>query len=476
MVWFGVFFLFLYFRSYFFITANKGLEFDQTLFQTVANQLLHGRTLYNDIWASKPPMIYVVGMINHYLPYRILEFLLGVLTVFNIVSIAGNWLKKWWQVLAVLILFLTLFYNGLLYGRGGYTEEYGLQFLILSITFLLKFHQNEQKKQLLFAGIFAATATLFKEPFVFSIIPWWLFLVFTYNFKKWIPFVWGGLLGLLPFTFYLLFTGGVGGFLKYINYTSAYSKFLDLNLMQKLSIGLNKYLQIFEPIGSFAAFLPLLIFFAFLLPSTNKKLCLVIASQFVVELLSCCVSGYTFGHYFLQMIFSYSIVSVVGVVSLTEFLQQRRFPFVNTALLIFAVVFSYQNLNSFQQNGSKENPTLLAKPFEKTIEKYIPTGASVYIDDPDLASFYLRNKYYTNSYIPIPVFHFFVIQDDYAQVRFNIFKKTLIERPNQFIIQSSETLGLTNKYKDIKAFLLEKYEKIYDSKIENKGLIIWRLK
>ncbi|MFT7592376.1 MAG: hypothetical protein ACI9UJ_002311 [bacterium] len=465
----------LFFRKFFFIKGFAKHGFDQSIYKVVANQLDKGSALYKDIWVSKPPFVYVINWLNLYLPFRLSEFILGLICVFALWYIARNLIRNPIVLLSMLISFAMIFYNYNLYGYGGNSEEYGAIFLVISVLFHIKFLETKRPTLVIFAGIFGVLAVLSKEPFLVSSIPWIVALLFKKKYKSLFYYTLGVFIALLPFALYLAAINGYLDFYRYLVYSFQYADFTGLGLLEKLQIGLAKYFAIFSDFGIAFPLLPLLGIAGFWSrKKLLRKVVIIFYTQFILEFIVISLTGNAFGHYFLQIVFSFCILSFIGVQALFDSIIYIK-PKLGYIVMPFLIILIGYNFNHLNTDGPRLKISAPEQVIKETILKHVPDGSTIFVDDPYLSYLYFEQDLSTSSYIPVPVFHFFMVPDFFCDDRVQKFISSSTEHPNDYIVTSS-IRGMTDLYPELLLMKNNEYDLIYSGGTSLKSIKIWELK
>jgi len=370
--------------------------------------------------------------------------------------------------------FAMIFYSYKLYGFGGFSEEYGAIFLILSVVFHVRFWIQKNSKALVLAGFFGVLAVLCKETYVISSLPWVFVLLFGKRFKPFVNYLIGATVALAPFVLYLLLNNGFTDFYKYLIYGFQYGDFVPLSVVQKVQIGLSQYLEIFSKFGIVIPFLPVLGLAAFWSAKPwIRKIAFIFYAQFLLEFLVICLSGYGFGHYYLQMVFSFSFLTFIGVHCILDRLDvfQPKLAYVVVLGILFWTGINVDFLNT---HGPSLKITDREQNIIKTTNELLEPNSSVYVDDVYLSYLYLEQEYFTTSFIPVPVFHFFMVSDAYSDSRIQRFIRSLVETPNDYIITSNRPI--TDMYPELIRLKQDRYDLIYTGPEKTKAIKIWKLK
>ncbi len=466
------------FSVFYLLSFRTGLErfgFDQTIYQVAANQLNHGFKLYSEIWVSKSPYVYFFTWISRLFPYRMFELVLGNLSIFFIIKILRVLsISKLFQYLFV-ALFVLFFYFPTTYGLGNYSEEYGVFLQTLFIAFSILSVNKNSNTYLFLSGTTFFIAALTKEPLLIGLSPWILYLLL----KRKNLFVFaGGLILSVILTFILLHLfGGFQEYLEYVKYSFAYSKFLNLSYAQKLTVGWTTILTFLpEPKWLFMA-LPIVGIVSIPhLPKRFRILGIIAACQFLLDITLCSISGYPFPHYYILLALSYTILAFIGVSSIASVIKKYTRNIVLSKFVMPATIVVFTTLalishsKNFRKNLSSSNN--LDAPID-LVAKSLPPNSTVYVDDVNLSRLYLLNGYHTTSYIPVPVFHFFMVGDPNFEKRVTTFRESLKVNPNEYIV-TTETQSTLDVYEDLTSFLNNSYKVIKEIESPGGAIRVWK--
>lgn len=158
---------------------------DQGTFAAFGYHLLQGKTLYTDFFDHKPPAIYLLnaaymalgGVSENTIAWFVMGFsLLQVWVFYRLLQVLGF---SRLAVFGITLCFITAFFRYELFGTGNFTEQYGALATTSALLFFLRFLKSGRTHQLLVAAGLWGLAFSFKEPFLFSCIPAFLWLCFS---------------------------------------------------------------------------------------------------------------------------------------------------------------------------------------------------------------------------------------------------------------------------------------------------------
>lgn len=292
-----------------------------------------GRVLYRDIMEVKPPMIYALNALalrigdGTFHSVRVLERVFavaGALIVFFLVLILFE--KPSLAVLAAIALSFYCYSDGVL-EQGNVTEEYAVVFVLAGMLCTVRAVVRATPPSVLFsalAGLCFSCAVLTKEPFLFSSLPWFLWLVLAPR-TEWRPaagrgaaFVLGALVPVLVFLGYLILNDGL---LAWLDKLTASLNYVAVSREQR------SFLATLEPMRAMlysrvllatktgalalgAGILAALAFPVFLRKHRYVPLPALLA--FLAEFLGAALSGRAYGHYLLQIMPSFILCCAIG--------------------------------------------------------------------------------------------------------------------------------------------------------------------
>jgi len=304
--------------------------------------MLAGRTLYQNFWDNKPPMVFFFNAaamkIGGYSvnSIRIMERILAgsgiILFYFAVLAYFRSYCLAWCGV----ALFLINLYNPLSLEEGNFTEEYGAIFVLVGISCALLSTRSSLRiayRWMFASGCAFTCAMLFKEPFLLSSLPWFLFLLLRADHFSWrdvskrIVFCLIG--ALIPFFVSLIYLGmhhALSDYLDVISYNFSNNEtpipLID-RLLDNIQFARLKMLNQFTVMQGLALFSLTL----FASPSLRKKygaLLLTVIAAFFADFTGTALSPRHYGHYYLQLAPSFALLAMFGLVVMREIIQQLR--------------------------------------------------------------------------------------------------------------------------------------------------------
>lgn len=315
-----------------FFTYHR-LYTDAGVFASVANHVLAGKVLYTEVWDHKPPMIYICNMVpllagdGSVLSIRFFErfyAIAGILSLFfSFLIVYKNPLLAF---VACLIWNLH-FYNPGIFQGGNLTEEYAAIFLLAGLFLLIlsRYYPGTISRYLLIAsGLFFSLAVFTKETFLFSSIPWFVFLLMgdwkieMSRYQRGLFFLAGAL---IPAVFFGIMAIVQGNFLAWVDVLSynvqyarhsrqdfslLYAAGTHMHVLMKYVANQTHAVPIFFLLGLAGACCPSFV-------KLNSGFSLAGLAAFVFDFMGTRIGGYEIGHYYLQIVPAYVFVAGSGV-------------------------------------------------------------------------------------------------------------------------------------------------------------------
>lgn len=220
---FGIFLLLFFiikaggFFSRFTYELQTPFTADTPMYYAIGKGMTHGLLPYQDLFETKPPMIFFTAAFSYwltgdfYLCNLLSFFLLTISTLLPLGSMVWTYVKRKEKNIFLLITSLiTALFVGLLLGaydqiRSGevQVELFGAAFI--SLYFLFIFHIDSEKikwysPQIIASSVVLMIGIMYKEPFLLVALFGALLLCKTkkdYLYKLLLPFAFGGVLGIL---------------------------------------------------------------------------------------------------------------------------------------------------------------------------------------------------------------------------------------------------------------------------------------
>lgn len=321
---------------------------DGKVFTAVSWHLLQGDSPYRDAWDHKPPGIYFLGAAAQTAlgpgieAFRIAEQYNAV--VLTILMIGLGWRISGSPAAGLLagLALIALFFQRTILCGGIYTTEFGVTFVLAGAHAALSAAGGGLRsvRWAVFAGCLFAAAVLFKEPFLFSVPSWLIYLSgFKTTFgKRCVPLslfvILGGFTTALIALAWAVYVGALEGWVDVLAYNVAYAR-AGSEVRETSSSALVRFLEACGTFGEFVVLpCPLLGLFAYCgllacfdrgFDRRTRRILGLLSLQFLLEVLAASLSGRLYLPYFHQCIPTYLLLAGCGGVWLSRCLA-RIFP------------------------------------------------------------------------------------------------------------------------------------------------------
>jgi 4-amino-4-deoxy-L-arabinose transferase-like glycosyltransferase len=337
--------------------ATRGpVKVDSGIFASGGWHVVNAKTLYSEVWDSKPPGIFLLNPLalaicgREIESVRTLEMLFGVIAELCVFRIALVALGSRFVAAASALLFAVSFYSGKVFEGGNLTEEYASVFALVGVLGAVEcVHRAGFRKRL--ACLLAATgfslAALTKEPFVLTALPWFAYALITPpapsddNTRWRIAILWSAF-GSFPLIFLiglLAANGGVEAWWDSITYhlpttawvadtprpeaTGAASTSLFDRLTSNWQPAWNNVLFRI-PLTTLAAVLGLFALTSRDFLRRTRYFPLVVLAMFCLDYLGTLISPRHYGHYYMQLVGSFVLLAACGLAFATQKLEGLR--------------------------------------------------------------------------------------------------------------------------------------------------------
>lgn len=461
------------------------IEFDSFTNATVGFHVSEGKALYRDIWGSKPPGIYFLNALF------ISLFGVSHSSVWLAQMVSGLFLISFFYVVINLLtkdvilswlatlLFTVMFYFSVIYEGGNLTEEYGAVWILGGWAGILWWYFRGQPFGLWLGGFGMCMAIWFKEPFLFSVIPAGIWLI-IYSIRigsagALLRFLGGALIPVTAFLLYFISSGTLDEYVKYVYYTTTYSGYTGLPLMEKVGNSLLTLIEYFGAEIPFWPYLFLLVVPGLILARGKQRVVLtVLFATFLLELISLSLSGYAFQHYYFQIIPTFYLCTFVSLAVILDLLPAGYLEL--KAGILAVIIASGIYAGYYQMKGFVNHKNLVSRDMDmavvRELEKLRTDNATLFVEDPLLSHLYVRTNMHSTAFIPVPVFHFFMVEDIYKPDRINHFVHSLKQHPPDYVVTSHITGVLTNEPKLVHWFQ-DNYEVIFRDTTANDTISLW---
>jgi len=322
--------------------ADRRPIWDSGIFASVAYHLNGGRALYRDVWDHKPPLIYFLnawalrlgdGTIN---AVRQMERGFGAAAALAIFWVAFRLWGRVWLAVVGALFFLAHFFSEKVHFGGNLSEIYGSVFALGGMGCAIEGRRRMGRVSLglgaLCGGLFSL-ATWTKEPFLFSSVAWFFYLVtgsggaIRHRNLLVVTFLAGALAPALAFILYFVLTGTLVDWLAVLDYNSRYSsEFIHRSgffgqLGRNLAGAWEKFFSLTRlgPVAAGAGAA------AAVLPGFNRRYDRAPAFLligFALEFYATTISGLGFGHYYLQFCAVYTLIAAGALAALADGLER----------------------------------------------------------------------------------------------------------------------------------------------------------
>lgn len=317
-----------------------------------------GSVAYRDVWDHKPPVVYIINLIALNIGDGSVDSVHLVERVFAATGVVLLfWLVFWVfgrQLPAFIctLFFLLHFYHPKIFDGGNLTEEYGAVMLIGGIMCAFAARKLAGKTSVLmavFSGLILMLTILIKEPFLFSAVPWFIYVGWPKDgqWKKGLSrLAWmiaGAIIPLAAFVIYLLTNSAMKDWIEVLSYNIAYSdgtrageKFMDI--LEGLKMAHKKMIK-YTIFIDVAAIVGIIGMFSRRFRAKYKSFYLAVFFCAVLSLMATFVATRYSGHYYLQLIPCYILLSAFGVVFVQEVLPQKKTWQLISAVCLLLLVF-----------------------------------------------------------------------------------------------------------------------------------------
>ncbi len=472
-------------RSIHFFSYHRPFT-DSGVFAAVSQHLRAGKLLYREAWDHKPPMIYVInalplargdGSINSIRSAERFYAVAGLLAMFFSLWLA---FQNRWLAFVMAVGFHLHFYDPEIFQGGNLTEEYGAVFVVTGIFLalaarlgfcspplseedrlevesfskplslgILRFISRDGLLRFL-SGFFFSLAAFTKEPFVLSALPWAVFLArpdgrpWKSSLPRVLVFILGAMVPAAWFFAYFVWNGILRDWLDVMSYNVQYSlhsrpgiPLLErvnnhFGVIAKYIMGQSLTFNLAFLIGLFGtAFGPFVRKYHFL-----PWVC---AAAFFLDFSATMISGYEIGHYYLQVVPSYILVTGVGGALLLDLARRYRLP-ARGALAVFLLVFvglDFVPIRSYFQRLSLPNGRAGIGALSQTLREKARPGDTLWCGLGDNSKYYLESGLLSPTrYLYLFEHHFLGSWLSTGQEKREILYRELTNNPPAFILLS----------------------------------------
>lgn len=444
---------------------------DSHIFTAMGYHITEGQQLYVDVWESKPLNIYLINALAlevlgvQYSSIWLLQLLNGLLIIFLFYKLVELLTKDFHLAVISTGFFMWLFYFSGLYYSGNCTEEYGLTCLLLGVYAAIRGMGSSKNSWFYLSGIALSSSFWFKEPFLFSLLPWLVFFAIILLRKKQYRSLSLAVLGLAtPFIIYISYfsiAGSLDEVYKTFIYNRAYTQFEALPFGAKLANSWHYYFEYLGQRVGIIPYLPLVV-----LPTiwfVRKKhfefgVLLVLLAQLTLELFAVALSGLNAAHYFLPLL---ATICLLVIFSIHHLLGPLKFRM----KLIVKGLFLGMVVNLLYNIHLPDSPYIERyQEVKEYLIEHRSEGDKLFVENAWHGSLYVIAQMTSDATIPTPLFHYFMIQDKYNHERVQTFVRSLKSKPPKYIITSKER-GILKNHEELKTWFYGLYspiEKTFD--------------
>ena len=417
--------------------------------------MLAGRTLYQDFWDNKPPMIFFFNAaamkIGGYSvnSIRIMERILAGSGIILFYFAVLAYFRSYWLAWCGTALFLINLYNPLSLEEGNFTEEYGAIFVLIGISAVLLSTRHVYRityRWMIVSGCFFACAMLFKEPFLLSSLPWFLFLLLRTDRFSWrdvskrAVFCLVGVL--IPFMVSLIYLGmhhALSDYLDVISYNFSNNETpspLTDRLLDNIQFARLKMLNQFT-VMQWLALLSLGLFASSSLRKKYGTLLLTTLAAFLADFTGTALSPRHYGHYYLQLAPSFSLLAMFGFVVLREIVQQLRLSrLICIAIAVLCIAwFDLPATRALIDRLAQPNQWAQPSRFAEALKKMAKPGDTLWGVSLNYTEIYMETGLLSPSRYHMFFNHLFIdTKNSTGQEKFDSVTRMLQTEPPTFIL------------------------------------------
>jgi len=450
------------------------IDYDSHAFSAIGHQILNGKKLYQDLWDAKPPGVYLLNALAfrvfgaETIAIRILQIVFAGAMVFVTYSIAQKIIRHTAFAIFTSALCASVLYFSELFQGGNFTEEYANVFYWTGAVFSVLSVGVRRKDYLIYSGIAFAVSAFFKEPYFLSVIPWLVFVVLCSEPKnrrrKFVKLSIGLFIPFLAFALAFALEGGLLSYWKHLVYNFAYSGAENISTWTKIENAVVNYFSLFGSIHTALPYIPVIGVLGFFNRQSRMRfLTLILILVLLSNMYIISLSGYIFRHYYLQVVPTVFFLCLVGLATIWEMslnsISKLRFgKSIVSCLFVGMGIWGLLSENAFlKTEDPKKIEAFRSALVVKVAQRQFKVDRTLYVDDIAYGRLYVRTGSYTNSYIPIPFFSFFMVNDKYGAERKEKYVNSLIDQPPNVIV-TSKRRGMLNNHPPLSTWFEENYE------------------
>lgn len=474
----------------FFVSVWNGfIDYDSSAFSAIGFHILEGKMLYTEVWDAKPPGVYLFNALALALfgvsqsSIWVLQYLNGIVQITMIYLIATRLSEHRLLPSVISLLFVLVLYISPIYQGGNFTEEYANTFLLAGILFTLRFSKSPKAVELFVASALFACATLFKEPYLFSTIPWLIWLIIRDSneielVKRVFLVTLGGLLPYIVLALFLMWNDALLGYWKHLVYNHAYSKYEAIPFLERLSKSYDFFWEVLKGRMIWVGYLTTLFVVSIVFnKGLHRQIGIVLLFEFILGIYSVSMSGYQFQHYLLQLFPSVVLCTMLVLDQFGKRIPTRFFYTTLGAFCILIFYTGYINIKNSAGDVNSASSVTFDRDATEIIANYINDHKSadsrLFVEDIANTDLYLKSGLISDQYIPVNFFSFFVVPDQYGYERGEKYVNSFYDHPPQFIVQSKRK-GMLTQHQQLNRWFKDNYRKEF--KLESESLSLYRRK
>ena len=333
-------------------------HYDSGVFASGGFFLLEGKVLYKDFWDHKPPVVHFLNAAALALGHRdinsirTMERCFAVFAAVSLFFIVYLLFRNMWLSLFASVFYIIHFFRPVIFDDGNFTEEYGAAFVMGGILFVVLSNETKRFSYILnfISGMFFSTAFFTKEPFLLSAIPWFIYLIIYKDrnrmnvLKRASVFIGGAVLIFAVILFYLISHNAFKDWIDVLSFNCIYTSMSNKNLTVFMRIFKNfewAYSKLFGTTLTLSLFAltGFITVFYWRFVKKYKYLHLVVISFFVLDFYATMMAARGYRHYYMQLVTSYILISVIGVEFLLSILKKSKVTRIGIISIIILLSF-----------------------------------------------------------------------------------------------------------------------------------------
>jgi len=442
---------------------------DSGIFATTGLHLLHGKTLYVEIWDNKPPLVYLMNAMamgiggENYTSIRQMERIFSIAGALTIILLMGRMFGSVIAAAFGLIVYTTLLYAPLIFESGNLTEEYCAPLWLMASLFALESVRSTGRRSVIMAGVsglFISLTLLLKEPFLMAMFPVLGYIAFAprhqkkFHGKAFAAFIAGvGVPGFIMLA-WLWCSGAMPGWIDVISYNLGYSaqsvastptiRFLHHFVMLWQAVLTHSWLYVI-------ALVPFLISMAHRsFVTTTFYAPWFIGTSLVFNFIGVNMSGRYFGHYYMQMVPSLALaagcsIAFVGYVDL-EVRKPAAFRTIVVCIVLVAIFVDRSWMREIGERWtSRRGAGWMPGPVDMAIRNMARPGDALWVNSG------LQTYHYIGAGLVSPTPYMGIVKHWFAPTRLSTAEEKIAglqrdltdARPAFLVINDSEATPLS---------------------------------